>query len=55
MRGRQNVLLYLASRLKAQNRQVSRTYLNKLLFVLGKEYTGKQFRKGLYWWLKTTG
>ena len=37
MRKRQKVLLYLASRLKAQKRQVSRTYLNKLLFVLGKE------------------
>ncbi len=37
MRGRQKVLLYLASRLKEQNRQISKTHLNKLLFVLCKE------------------
>lgn len=39
-------------------RLTAKKYLLKLMkegVVIGKEYTGKQLRKGLYWWLNTTG
>lgn len=35
-------------------RLTARKYLLKLMkegFVVGKEYIGKEFKKGLYWWL----
>jgi len=39
-------------------RLTAKKYLFKLMkegVVIGKEYTGKQVKKGLYWWLNTTG
>lgn len=36
-------------------RLTAKKYLLKLMeqgVVVGKEYTGKEFKKGLYWWLK---
>ena len=35
-------------------RLTAKKYLLKLMkegVVVGKEYTGKEFKKGLYWWL----
>ena len=39
-------------------RMTAKKYLLKLMkegVVIGNEYTGKQLRKGLYWWLNTAG
>jgi len=36
-------------------RLTAKKYLLKLMkegVVVGKEYTGSEFKKGLYWWLK---
>ena len=36
-------------------RLTAKKYLLNLMkegVVIGKEYTGKQYKKGLYWWLK---
>ena len=52
------ITIYYVAEKANTTRLTAKKYLLKLMkkgVVIGREYTGKQIKKGPYWWLKTTG
>lgn len=49
------ITTYYVAEKSNTTRLTAKKYLIKLMkqgIVVGKEYTGKELKKGLYWWLK---